>query len=108
MNILFLMGIYPSYGGVEKVTTVLANEFVKQGMCVSIVSFEQPVPELAKELHPKIKLYKLDYPVLTNKNKVKLSQIIRNNDVKYLINQWAVPWYVARLCKKPQLEPNVG
>lgn len=100
MNILFLMGIYPSYGGVEKVTTVLANEFVKQGMCVSIVSFEQPVPELAKELHPKIKLYKLDYPVLTNKNKVKLSQIIRNNDVKYLINQWAVPWYVARLCKK--------
>ena len=77
MNILFLMGIYPNYGGVEKVTTILANEFAKQGMCVSIVSFEQPVPELAGELLPGIRLYKLDYPVLTRNNIVKLSQ--KNN-----------------------------
>ena len=93
------MGIYPNYGGVEKVTTILANEFAKQGMCVSIVSFEQPVPELAGELLPGIRLYKLDYPVLTRNNRVKLARIIRKNDIRYIINQWAVPWYVARLCR---------
>lgn len=100
MNILFLMGIYPNYGGVEKVTTILANEFSKQGMHVSIVSFEQPVPKLAEELLHGIRLYKLDYPVLTRNNRVELARIIRKNNIRYIINQWAVPWYVARLCRK--------
>ena len=40
------MGIYPSYGGVEKVSTYLANELVKRGHEVSIVSFDQPHPEI--------------------------------------------------------------
>lgn len=30
-NILFLMGTYPSYGGVEIVSTVLANKFIEDG-----------------------------------------------------------------------------
>lgn len=99
MNILFLMGTYPSYGGVEKVSTVLANEFVQRGYGVSIISFEQPFPELAlKELNPNIKLYKLKKPVYTKKNIKILSTIIQNQNIDILINQWAVPFYVARLC----------
>ena len=31
MNILFLMGVYPNYGGVEKVSTILANAFIEKG-----------------------------------------------------------------------------
>jgi hypothetical protein len=31
LNILFLTGKYPSYGGTEKVTTVLANAFIQKG-----------------------------------------------------------------------------
>ncbi len=29
-NILFLMGRYPSYGGVEIVSTTLANQFINE------------------------------------------------------------------------------
>lgn len=93
------MGTYPNYGGVEKVSTILANEFVQRGYGVSIISFEQPFPELAlKELNPNIKLYKLEKPVYTKKNIQKLSTIIQNQKIDILINQWAVPFYVARLC----------
>ena len=93
MNILFLMGTYPSYGGVEKVSTVLANEFVKRGYGVSIISFEQPVPELAsEELDSSIKLFKLEKPVYTKNNIKRLSAIIQDNRIDILINQWAVPF----------------
>lgn len=101
MNILFLMGIYPSFGGVEKVSTVLSNEFVRRGHTVSIVSFEQPYPELAvKELEENIELYKLDFPVYKKSNLERLRGIILKKDIDVLINQWAVPFYVARLCRK--------
>lgn len=100
MNILFLMGIYPSYGGVEKVSTILANEFVKRGHQVSIVSFEQPHLELInKELSSKIKIYKLRYPVFLRNNFVKLKKIINEDGIDILINQWCLPYYVTRLCK---------
>lgn len=100
MNILFLMGVYPSYGGVEKVSTVLANAFVNNGHGVSIVSFEQPYPEVAKkELNTEVRLYKLDYPVYSKANVLRLHQILTDGSVDVIINQWCVPFYVARLCK---------
>ena len=42
MNILFFYRVYPNYGGVEVVTTVLANRFIKDGHGVIIASIEQP------------------------------------------------------------------
>ena len=38
MNILFILTNYPGVGGIEKVTTLLANEFSKRGNNVYIVS----------------------------------------------------------------------
>ncbi|MEP0305179.1 MAG: hypothetical protein ABJD98_18760, partial [Maribacter dokdonensis] len=68
-HILFVMGLYPNYGGTEKVTTVLANAFVERGHSVSIASFEQPHPELKdEELDPSIDLLKLSFPVRRKKN----------------------------------------
>ena len=63
MNILFFYRVYPNYGGVEVVTTVLANRFIKDGHGVIIASIEQPHIELACQLLPDVKLVKLDYPV---------------------------------------------
>lgn len=101
MNILFLMGVYPNYGGVEKVSTILANEFVKRGYGVSIVSFEQPHPELAEqELDKNVKLYKLKYPVRSGRNVKTLRHILETEHVNVIINQWVVPFYVAHLCRK--------
>ena len=39
MNILFYQHQYPSFGGIETVTTLLARQFVKDGHRVKIVSF---------------------------------------------------------------------
>lgn len=101
MNILFLMGVYPNYGGVEKVSTILANEFVRRGHSVSIVSFEQPHPELAeRELDRSVKLHYLSKPVLSSSNCKILSKVVRDEQVDVLINQWVVPWYVTRLCRQ--------
>lgn len=95
------MGVYPSYGGVEKVSTVLANAFVKEGCKVSIVSFEQPHPDLAeKELSPEVHLYTLNYPVGDMKNVAALHSILQNEQISIIINQWALPFAVTRLCRK--------
>ncbi len=101
MNILFLMGVYPSYGGVEKVSTVLANAFVEKGHKVSIVSFEQPYPEVAeKQLNGEVKLYKLEYPVYSKTNVGRMHQILTEGNIDIIVNQWCVPYYVARLCRQ--------
>lgn len=55
MNILFFYRVYPNYGGVEVVTTVLANRFIKDGHGVIIASIEQPHIELACQLLPRCK-----------------------------------------------------
>ncbi len=44
MNIAFLYKFFPSVGGVERVMTVLANEFVKSGHRMTIYSFRQSLP----------------------------------------------------------------
>lgn len=41
MNILFLLRLYPVYGGGETVTLCLANEMVKRGWNVSILYFKE-------------------------------------------------------------------
>lgn len=46
-HILFLMGTYPSYGGVEIVSTTLANQFIKDGHQVTIASYKQPLHDAA-------------------------------------------------------------
>lgn len=101
MNILFLMGQYPSVGGVEKVSTVLANEFVRRGHQVDIVSFEQPNPEIARqELDKSVMLHALSFPVSKRENRNMLQEIIRARKIDFIISQWAVPFYVARLCRR--------
>ncbi|MCB4809217.1 glycosyltransferase [Tamlana sp. 62-3] len=100
-NILFVIGSYPSYGGTEKITTVLANAFVNRGHNVSIVSFKQPNPELKdEELHKSIKLFSLSYPVLTNSNIKILKTIIEEQNINIILNQWCLPYYVTKLINK--------
>ena len=99
-HILFLLGIYPSYGGVEMVTTVLANRFIADGHCVTIASFSQPKNDFA-ELHlsKKCHLLSLSYPVLSIKNVKKLKAYVRDRHVDVLINQWVLPFMVTLMWK---------
>ena len=99
-HILFLLGIYPSYGGVEMVTTVLANRFIEDGHCVTIASFCQPKNDFV-ELHlsKKCHLLSLSYPVLSLKNIKKLKAYVRDRHVDVLINQWVLPFMVTLVWK---------
>lgn len=100
MNILFLIGKYPNIGGVETVTTILANEFSKQGHKVHVISFEQTIPDLDTGINPEVLLWKLSYPVYSSYNKNKLKEIVNTNNIEIIINQWCIPYFVTRLCKK--------
>tara|TARA_R110002126_G_scaffold90468_1_gene215637 strand:- start:11204 stop:12391 length:1188 start_codon:yes stop_codon:yes gene_type:complete len=100
-NILFVIGLYPNYGGTEKVTTVLANAFVDCGHEVSIASFEQPHPELEQEeLNSSIQLLKLSYPVRQKSNLILLKNFIDTKNINVIINQWCLPYYVTALINK--------
>lgn len=100
MNIIFLYRAYPNYGGVEVVTTVLANKFVSDGHGVTIVSFEQPHMELAGQLYAGIDIERLNYPIVSRANVKKLHGIIVRKRVDIVVNQWGLPFHTTMLCNK--------
>lgn len=100
MNILFLIGVYPGFGGTEKITTVLANSFSKDGNSVHIVSFKQANPELLDELDSTIQLHTLSNPVYSKNNIKLLRKILIDNHIEFIINQWCLPFFTTLLCQK--------
>lgn len=99
-NILFLMGTYPSYGGVEIVSTVLANQFIEDGHQVTIASYKQPLHEATQlNLSDQCDLLFLSHPVLSFKNIKKLREYILTHEIDVLINQWVVPFYATLVWK---------
>lgn len=99
-HILFLMGTYPSYGGVEIVSTTLANQFIKDGHQVTIASYQQPLHEAAPlNLSDQCDLLNLSCPVLSIQNIKKLRAYILSHQIEVLINQWVVPFYATLVWK---------
>ena len=99
-NILFLMGTYPSYGGVEIVSTVLANQFIENGHQVTIASYKQPLHEAPQlNLSDQCDLLFLSHPVLSFHNIKKLREYILTHEIDVLINQWVVPFYATLVWK---------
>ena len=99
-NILFLMGTYPSYGGVEIVSTVLANQFIEDGHQVTIASYKQPLHEAVQlNLSDQCDLLFLSHPVLSFHNIKKLREYILTHEIDVLINQWVVPFYATLVWK---------
>lgn len=99
-NILFLMGSYPSYGGVEIVSTTLANKFIEDGHHVTIASYKQPLHDAARlNLSDQCDLLFLTYPVLSIRNIKKLREYILTHQIEVLINQWVVPFYATLVWK---------
>ena len=94
------MGTYPSYGGVEIVSTVLANQFIKDGHHVTIASYKQPLHDAARlDLSNQCNLLFLTYPVLSIRNIKKLREYILTHQIEVLINQWVVPFYTTLVWK---------
>ena len=89
-NILFYISRYPGYGGIEKVTTVLANYWCKIiGWKVYILSVQAQDLNLLSELDKDIKVYFLPKPhkISSSENIDLLNQIITNNNIDWIIYQ---------------------
>ena len=99
MNILFLYRIYPSYGGVEVITSLLANEFINDGHQVTIASFERGNDGLLKQLNPNVKLLKLDRRVFSLSNIKKFRSWCKDSKIDVVINQWGLPFYTSLFVK---------
>ena len=88
MNILFFIDRYPGYGGIEIVTTHLANYLVNQGNNVGVYSFSQQ-HNLRNDLDHRVCTYKCiqtkDKNSLININQIQ--NIIETNNYNKIIFQ---------------------
>lgn len=111
MNILFLLRLYPVYGGGETVTLCLANEMVKRGWNVSILYFKDNIKEKLPFIDSRIKAAKIEGieygPFSTEKaSKLKIErkkvqdyaiQFIHHNHIDIVMNQWWPLCFIDRL-----------
>lgn len=99
MNILFLMKYY-SLGGVEMVTNVLASRFLDNACRVSIVSFIEPSNEILCRKDSRIIYYLLSGFNTSKKNIDQLRDILIEEKIDIVINQWGLPYVPIYVLKK--------
>ena len=88
-SILFLIARYPGYGGIEKVTTVLANQWVAKYHVVICSIDQQDENNLLQELDSKVVFYKMPYNGLKKPqdNVAFLNEIIKKEKVDIIMYQ---------------------
>ena len=91
MNILFLLrgtGI----GGLEVVTSVLANKFVKEGHHVDIFIFhKEEGNSIVDRFDKDVKVCQQNDYRITKDNVRTLRQILIKDKINFIINQWGLP-----------------
>lgn len=97
MNIIFLLRLWPVYGGGETVTICLANEMVKRGWNVSIAYFKDNVREKLPFIDQKVEAIKIDgidcdeFHCSTSDNSnvaTRLTDIVNEKSIDVVIDQW--------------------
>jgi glycosyltransferase involved in cell wall biosynthesis len=89
-SILIVLENYPAYGGVERVTTLLANYLAGIGRKVTIVSIRGLADDgLFRALAPNVLCYSLPVPTKINgaENRRFLNDLIRVRGITVVINQ---------------------
>lgn len=99
MGILFLMKCF-EVGGQEVVTSVLADNFSKQGHRVVIASFNPPDSLMIERLSKNISFYVLDGFRYSKKNIEILRNILVNHQIRIVINQWGLPYLPILILRK--------
>ncbi len=93
ISVIFIIGHYPGYGGVEKVTTDLANNFRESGYNVSICSFFGDIlADVSYGLDSTlVGHHRLCFPILSPSNIVKLYKLVKAKRRPVIVNQWCLP-----------------
>lgn len=83
----------------EVVTSILANEFVKDGHKVTIASFEQGKDGILEMLNKNVSLLFLKRKIFSSNNITTFRKYCRENKIEIIINQWGLPFYTSLFVK---------
>ncbi len=106
MNILFLLKSF-STGGVEVVSQVLANEFIKHGHNVSFFIMRIEKYDVLDKLETGIKVFKTESYGLTTNNIKCLRKVLIDNSIQVIINQWGLPFIPVVLARMTSKNLNI-
>ena len=106
MNLLFLMKYY-QVGGQETVTNVLAHKFIEEGHQVSVVCFTELSPIMQERADKRIRFYRLNDFSVSQKNIATLRQILIDEKINIIINQWGLPFVPTKVAKKASRGLNI-
>ena len=105
MNILFVVKQFPNIGGVEVITLMLAKQFISDGHKVYVITLlPKSMDSVVYEIPKEIEIIELATPVWCSANKKKLKDIIRNNKIDVIVNQWALHPEIAYICNVARKE----
>lgn len=106
MNILFLLKSL-DVGGLEIVTSTLANKFVEEGHNVTIFSFFQTKTSIEDRLINKINVYSQKEYRCSDENIKALRKVLIENKIDIIINQWGLPYIPILVARKASKGLNV-
>ncbi|MCF0201910.1 MAG: glycosyltransferase [Bacteroidaceae bacterium] len=88
-NILFLLARYPGYGGIENVTTTLANALCEKHNIIIVSNRQQDEQNLLKNLNKEIAFYPLPQKgIARSKQNINIfNDILIKHNVDVIINQ---------------------
>lgn len=106
MNILFLLKSF-EIGGLEVVTSVLANKFVIEGHNVVIWAFFEGKTSLKDRLDKRVNLVYGNGFNSGKENVKSLRDVLTENNIQVVINQWGLPFIPALTLKKASKGLNI-
>lgn len=106
MSILFLLKSF-GLGGVEVITTVLANKFVKEGHRVFVLAFEDSDSSIIDRFDKKITTHRLSGFKASKENVFALRRVLAEEHIEVVINQWGLPIVPIRVARKAARGLNV-
>lgn len=96
-------------GGVEVVTSVLANKFIAEGHAVSIFAFA-PAEKCSVEdrLDSRIHIYTLKHQNYCEENVYAMRAVMAEEQTQIVINQWGLPTYTLKTAKDAARDMDVS
>ena len=106
MNILFLLRSL-DLGGLEVVTAVLANKFLKEGHQVAVFAFETRTGNVRERFDERINFTIGEGYKNSRTNVVLLRRLLQESNVDVVINQWGLPLIPIKVLNKARRGLNV-
>ena len=109
MNILFLLKTL-EIGGVEVVTTTLANCFARAGHHVSIFAFDEAKEgqsTVKDRLSPAVMVHTQHCLAYNAENVKALHDVMQQQKTQVVINQWGLPYFLLKTAEKAAKGMNV-